>query len=132
MKGLFLVVLIVLILSNTSCQKPKHKIEDLNGTWERIESSDNRYLGMKIMFKDKEGTVESVAMDSSGYFEVGVVKWTEITPVVSLLHEYEFQELSSKNTYYGGTIDLYPSKDTLKIVSDFRTAPGSEQIWVRR
>lgn len=132
MKGLLLSILALLILSNMGCQKPKHKPTDLNGTWERIQSNDGRYIGMQVLFNDDAGTIASLPTGPTGYFSVGAVKWQTITPVVSAFHEYEFQELSSNNTYLNGTIDLYDNNDTLKISSSFSAAPGSEQIWVRR
>ncbi|MCP4441305.1 MAG: hypothetical protein GY810_20560 [Aureispira sp.] len=127
MKGLFLSLLVLVILSNTSCRKAKHTATELDGTWERIYSSDGRYLGMEVSCSNGVGTITSTP---DGSFNVGQGKWNSITPVVSALYRFTAQELGSDGEYYNSTINTIG--DTLVINVSFSAAPGYEQKWIRK
>lgn len=125
--SLFLLAMVVSSCSNDDDQpqvSTQYTLNDLQGKWYRVNSTNPTADGMEVTVTDNQGKVTDPA--NSG-FQLNSIKWKDITQTGD--SDFEHEELGSNNAYYSGYME-YTHDDTLRIWVNY-VAPGSEQKWVR-
>lgn len=100
------------------------KLDNLNGKWIRIASNNPGSDGMIV---DMKGTLGQMTNKAGSGFEVGDIKWNNITAVDK--EHFKHEELGSDYQYYAATMELR-TDDTLRIAVGSSGA-GNVQKWVR-
>lgn len=96
----------------------------LQGPWTRIESNNPSNDFMRV---DVQGNMAKVVNKAGSSFNVGDIKWRNIT--ATGIGRFEHEELGSDGTYYEGTITLV-DENTLEI-SVASSGSGNTQKWVK-
>ncbi|MFB6318153.1 hypothetical protein [Saccharicrinis sp. FJH54] len=133
MKKYFLFTFVLTLLFLSSCEEKTCDCENnnnevpeaLQGKWVRVESNNVNNDGMVIKVANNQGIILSVKEVLS--FNVGDIKWKDITPAGSDMYTYE--ELGSDNNYYPAEITL--ENDTTLMISVSSAGAGNEQKWVK-
>jgi len=125
---------ILFVLSIIACRQPSppHSLDEIQGQWLRIYSTDNRADSMQVLVEEDSAIITYVPTSSS--FPLGAQKWAAITPTardhIDGVGDFVLYDLSGNLSSYEAT--LFYEDDTLKLRNlTYPNAPGGHQRWVR-
>lgn len=113
-------------------QHPEYLLDDIQGNWIRIESTNYRSDSMQIDVVNDAGII--IGLPVSSNFILGQTKWLNISSVPrgnrSGYGDFILNDLSSNGIPYEATIFLDNDTIFLNNISS-PTALGGKQVWVR-
>ena len=104
-------------------------IDDLVGTWVRVESNNPVNDYMIVEFSTSAGGI--ITDKASSGFAEGAIKWKDVVASPDIENALDHQELGSDGAYYPGTI-RFNGKDELAITIENSGAATKEYKTGRR
>lgn len=117
-----------------ACRKaptPRYELSYLNGIWERIDGEKLEYDGMQIRIENGSGQIIDIPSGYTEYFQVGNLKWKDISPIGGDFIDFYMFDLSSTGDY-ASLVKIYSvEQDTINVTHNDITPDGTQQTWVR-
>lgn len=110
-------------------KKPLYDLEYLQGEWLRLPGEKPQYDGMRLKIESDYARITELPSGYSNYFEIGDLKWKDITPRFFRSGEvhYRFHDAGSSGGYWSGSMQVVDDS-TLKISHEL-PLDGGEQWW---
>lgn len=131
--GCLLVWITALGFSNCGTETPIYDLDVLQGNWRRISSNNPIADSMLLQIDGSSGVIIYAPYNSN--FSDNELKWTGITSVVSP-RNFVLSDKSADGNLWEAAIFVEEfdrdsiQKFTLRS-SQFSSAPGGEQVWIR-
>ena len=124
----------IIIFSFYQCREtpPIYHLDDIQGDWIRINSTDYRSDSMCININENLAIIKT--LPNSSTFNLGQIKWTVIESSRrdpnNSVGDFTLYDLSSDGNSYESTIRF--DRDTIRLLNlSFPNTLGGKQLWIR-